>query len=209
MSFNMPARRAFSARAAARPRTPSSAIACRSRKSIPRACPCCSSGSFPRSATSRRISTSISSTSGARRSSSTSTASTAANARRSRLPSSAIARAAHCAMSARRSASSWRKSIGSRAACSGGTVSASIRSASAPRGSIRAMSEYAVSWRSPRKFSVSRAICRSTSAASSSRAGVSMSSCPSRMPPCRSARSSSGTKMTSTPWGCSRSMSLP
>ena len=61
------ARRASSARAAARRRIPSSAIASASPRSTPRRSISCSSASSPPSATSRPTSTSISSTSGARR----------------------------------------------------------------------------------------------------------------------------------------------
>jgi DNA polymerase III alpha subunit len=63
---------ASSARDAARLRTPPSATVSASRKSIRRGCRCWSSASSRASATSRRTSTSISSTSGARRSFSTS-----------------------------------------------------------------------------------------------------------------------------------------
>ena len=64
---SMRARREYSARAAVPRPTPPSVIACGSPKWILRAWPCCSSASFPRSATSRPISTWISSTSGAKR----------------------------------------------------------------------------------------------------------------------------------------------
>jgi error-prone DNA polymerase len=66
-SSALPNAAASCARAAARPPTPPFATPSASPRSTRRACPCCSSVSFRASATSRRTSTSISSTSGARR----------------------------------------------------------------------------------------------------------------------------------------------
>jgi error-prone DNA polymerase len=66
-SCGLPARRAFSARAAAPPRTPPSATASASPRSIPSARIFCSSASSRPNGASRPTSTSISSTSGARR----------------------------------------------------------------------------------------------------------------------------------------------
>ncbi len=64
------------------------------------------------------------------------------------------------------SATASRKSTGSRAACSGGTVSASIPSASTPRGSIRATPNAAPDGAHGAKCWGSRAISRSTWAGS-------------------------------------------
>ena len=131
------ARTSFARGAAPRP-IPPCAIAFTSRRSIRPARDCCSNASSRKNATSLPTSTSISNTTGAKRSSSTSMASTAANAPQSRQPSSVIDRKAPCGTLEKRLASRSSRSTGSPSCSHGGTNPAHFPHGFGRRVSIRA-----------------------------------------------------------------------